>query len=195
MNKRENILSVAGLVLGTAMIILACASLIYVDTQQKSAQRTNSKTVEAFLKTVPEAYEGFIYDRSDVQMPALQIEGEDIVGVVEVPILFVKIPVRSTWDEMKVNHIPSRLTGSIYDKTLIIGGTEAEGQLDFFDDICVGDTVLFTDALGARFEYVLESIDITKELDTNKIGSSDDLTIFAKDLYLKKYTVLHLKLK
>ena len=71
-----------------------------------------------------------------------------------------------------------------------------EGQLDFCSDICIGDTVVFTDASGARYEYTLERVNMMGSLDAQKeYSSGDDLTVFAKDSYFNEYTVLHLKLK
>lgn len=182
--------------MGVALTAVAVFGAVHMANSRKEAIVKNGEIVELFYSTIPDICDGLMYDRSDAQMPVLQLQGTDVIGILEVPLLSVKLPVSATWDKIETNHIPSRLDGSIYDKSLIIGGTDAEGQLDFCEDICIGDTVVFVDASGARFEYTLERVNMMSSLDAQKdYSAGDDLTVFAKDSYFNEYTVLHLKLK
>ena len=194
--KVKSVFNILGILLGLALIAVAIFGAVRLGSSRREAALKNQEMVEVFYNTVTDIYDGLMYDRSDVQMPVIQLEGSDVIGILEVPLLSVKLPVSATWDKIETNYIPSRLSGSIYDRSLIIGGTDAEGQLDFCSDICIGDTVVFTDASGARYEYTLERVNMMGSLDAQKeYSSGDDLTVFAKDSYFNEYTVLHLKLK
>lgn len=196
MSRAGNVVSIVCLALGIALILLAVGAIGYTVIGQNAAAERNESIVSSFFDTVPEISDGFIYERSDYHMPTLQLEGVDVIGIVEVPQLSAKLPVCASWDKMEANLIPSRLSGSVYDSSLVIGGADSKGQLDFFEEICVGDTVFFTDVTGDRFEYIVSSIDVTKNVPTGElIEENDDLLMFAKDAYTSKYTVLHLKLK
>ncbi|MBQ3527022.1 MAG: hypothetical protein IJA52_00505 [Clostridia bacterium] len=196
MSRTGNVVSIVCLALGIALILLAVGAIGYTVIGQNAATERNERIISSFFDTVPEISDGFIYERSDYHMPTLQLEGVDVIGIVEVPQLSAKLPVCASWDKMEASLIPSRLSGSVYDSSLVIGGADSKGQLDFFEEICVGDTVFFTDVTGDRFEYIVSSIDVIKNVPTGElIEENDDLLMFAKDAYTSKYTVLHLKLK
>jgi len=196
MSRAGNVVSIVCLVLGIVLILLAVGAIGYTVIGQNAAAERNERIVSSFFDTVPEISDGFIYERSDYHMPTLQLEGVDVIGIVEVPQLSAKLPVCASWDKSKASLIPSRLWGSVYDSSLMIGGADSKGQLDFFEEICVGDTVFFTDVTGDRFEYIVSGIDVTKKVPTNEMaGESCDLLIFSKDSYTGKYTLLYLNLK
>ncbi len=174
-----------------ASIIFTVAG--YID--QSEAVKVNGETVRVFHEIIPDVREGLIYDRTDYQMPVMELNGTDIVGLVEIPILSVEFPVYYKWDVRKADTVPCRFSGSVYDSTLIIGGADRKGQLGFTEEICVGDKLFLTDVTGERFEYVVSEIRVMKHAFEKDDGSNNDLIIFSKNVYSKGCTVIYCNLK
>ena len=91
------------------------------------------------------------------------------------------MPVRSVWDEKAVEAVPCRYSGSIYNNTLVIAATDAEGQMDFVNSVNTGDRLTVTDMRGEQFSYKVVKVEnsntaTAEELNTNEF----DLTIFVE---------------
>ena len=85
--------------------------------------------------------------------------------------------------------------GSVYDKSLILGGCDNQGQLDFMKAISISDYVYFIDTMGARYTYVVTDIEITDDVSTTNLKSKNaDMVFFAGNTYSMDYTVVRCKL-
>ena len=113
-------------------------------------------------------------------MPVLQLEGEDFCGLLEVPSYGVSLPVGGEWEEGRVSVYPRRFWGSVYDRSMVIGGSGRNGQLDFCAKLDLGDTLRFTDMEGTRFSYEAVRIDRKKQIDAEELlWVRWDLTLFS----------------
>ena len=86
-------------------------------------------------------------------MPVLSLEGTDFMGILEFPLYDSVLPVSADWGNPL--RYPHRLSGSIYDSSLQIGGTSQAGQYDFYRQVSVGDSLFFTDMEGNRMDVKL----------------------------------------
>ncbi len=184
------------LILGVAMVLISSAMLVFSEISEKINADEADRVINSLLELMPEIHSAAPDDRVNVQMPAVEISGESYIGVLELIKYDCKLPVRAKWNKQNIAKSPSVYTGSIYDRTLVIGGSDGEGQFDFMKLITNGDVLLLTDMTGARFSYEVTDVRKTKDVSAeNLTDAASDLTIFAKNTYSLDYTVVRLKLK
>lgn len=183
-------------VTGILLIILSAGLVFFSAHSQNTAIKENERFVSVLYSLMPEVADGVIDDRVNKDMPLLQVDGTDFAGIIEVPTYNRTLPIRASWDKSKVSSLPCRYSGSIYDKNLIIGGSDNSGQFDFMKQITVSDTVFITDVTGARFTYQVTDIKLTRDVSSESLEVTDaDLIFFARNTYSLDYTVVicHIK--
>ena len=122
-------------------------------------------------------------------MPVLSVENTDFIGILELPRHSSTLPVCAVWGE--INKYPCHFSGSIYDRTMQLGGTTQKGQFDFYREISVGDALYFTDMEGNRFTYQVANIRYEKHADQAALLRHDaDLTLFIKNMYAFEYIII-----
>ena len=187
MKRRLNIFELLGLGLVVLSVALFLASRIYFNNAVKSAADTVSR-IESLL---PPASAGFPDENTDPEMPALQVKGKDYVAILDFPAYGVTLPVANEWSALGVYSSPCRFFGSIYDGTMIIGGSDQTGQLDFFQRMEPGDMVRVTDMMGAEFSCTVQRIDRATTADYEKLASGGyPLTLFVRGSYSMEYILV-----
>ena len=154
---------------------------------------TAAQKAEAYTKTlqslIPNPQGAVLEERRDNTMAVLSVEGTDFVGILEIPKYSSALPVCGDWGE--VTKYPCRLGGSVYDRTIQIGGTTQKGQYDFYREISVGDAVFFTDMEGNRYGYTVSDIRYEKHADQAALERKDAaLTLFVKNVYAFEYVII-----
>lgn len=178
MKKKRNVFQLLGFLLILAALCLLLGRELWGMHNSKQAARVAAQ-IEAGLprKTVgtPEEY-------SNPDMPVLQLDGRDFSGLVSVPSFGVCLPLGSEWNAPAFYAYPCRFWGSVYDHSLIIGGSSQKGQFDFLGRLDLGEKILVTDMMGAEFAYRVTGIDRRKHADMQTFGETEsDLILFARD--------------
>ncbi len=125
------------------------------------------------------------------EMPVLAVEGQDMVALLEIPGCDLALPVGASWDARGTTAYPRCFSGSTYDRNLVVGGSDRQGQLECLDTIGLGATVTVTDMTGMVFTYAVVSIEQSKSADAEVLENDDyDLTLFVRDTYSLKYTLV-----
>ena len=155
--------------------------------------RTSQKKAEGYVHTIrtltPQPQNAALEQRRDNTMAVLSIDGTDFVGILEMPKFGTSLPVCADWGE--ISKYPCRFGGSVYDRTMQIGGTSQTGQYDFYREISVGDSVFFTDMEGNRFSYAVTDIRYEKHADQAALQQTDSaLTLFIQNIYGFEYIVI-----
>ena len=191
MKKRLNIPLLLGIVLILISLCFVGFSLIKNHTENQNAQKIVSEIV-AFL---PPITPGSTEERFDNTMPALQLYGQDYLALLEVPGQDICLPVAAGWDAGKLSSAPRHYFGSAYNNSLIIGGSDRSGQLDFCVRSDVGQTVTVTDMTGARFSYRIVKIERASDVDAARLmDGNPGLTLFTKDSSTFDYIILRCQL-
>lgn len=166
--------------IGVILILCGLLALLGSFLMEKISQTENHKALEQMMAILPPATPGVTDQYSDMQMPSLQLGGQDYVALLEAPLYGAKLPVRSHWNAMAAGNCPTRFFGTAYDGSLVIGGSGKEGQLDFLARIQNGDTILVTDMTGAQFAYRVTKIFRTSSAQREMLmDETADLTLFA----------------
>ncbi|MBR5774277.1 MAG: hypothetical protein IKY44_05415 [Clostridia bacterium] len=180
---------------GIALIVCAVGLFAYSQIRTRIAKSRAKEIVAQLYSLMPEVTSGAPDDRSDPTMPMLQIDGQDFVGIVEIPTYSKALPIYGKWDASRVSKYPCRYLGSVYSDTLIIGGSDNDGQLDFVKEISNGDNIHITDTTGIRYKYVVFDINRTKDVSTQYLTKTDArLVLFARNTYSLDYTVIYCSL-
>ena len=174
-----------GLSLVVAGLGLLVGSQVAGHLWQNRAQRLVSQ-IEAVM---PQRTAGSEENYRVMDMPALCLEGQDLIGLVEIPAYGVKLPIGNRWQAGKVGRYPSRLEGTVYDGSLIVGGSGR--QLACLAQVGHGDAVIVTDLHGAEFRYTVSRIRRTNDADIHSLRSDQvRLVLFMRDVYSMEYVIV-----
>ena len=175
--------------LGVGLLAVAAVAVIAWQWGIHDAQQKAESYVQTIRSLIPEPQGAVPEERRDNGMSVLSIDGTGFVGILEMPKFDSALPVGANWGA--VSKYPCRLSGSVYDRTIQIGGTTQKGQYDFYREISVGDAVYFTDMEGNRFSYAVTDVRYEKHADQTALHRVDaDLTLFIKNIYAFEYIVI-----
>lgn len=88
-----------------------------------------------------------------MEMPVVRYEGQDYIGMLEIPALELKLPVMSQWSYPRLKKAPCRYTGSAYTNNLVIAAHNYPTHFGSLNKLQQGAAVTFTDADGNVFHY------------------------------------------
>lgn len=177
--------------LGFLLIALAMSLLL---AQQVLISRNLHRQTEILRKIqslLPERTTGTMADYSDPEMPVFQVDGKDYVCLLEVPSQAVCLPVENQWRSGILAMPVGRFWGSIYDGTLILGGGNEKGQLEFCGRLDIGDQIILTDMQGTEFSCKVSRIDRSRSADLEKLADQTyPLTLFVREPYDQSYIIV-----
>lgn len=115
----------------------------------------------------------------DMEMPVQVIDGNEYIGVLEIPKLELSLPVASEWSYPKLRKTPCRYDGTAYKGNLIISAHNYESHFGKLKTLQEGESVIFTDVDGNVFRYEVSSRETIMPKDIEGMMSGDwDLTMF-----------------
>lgn len=119
------------------VLLLGATAILFVVRQAQDKQRAADipSLIEKIEAALPERSAGVIENRADSAMAAVEIDGIDVIGLLELPGRGIKLPVSAEWDSSEQSFRPARFMGSVYDGTLIVGGRSEDGNFDFIDQL------------------------------------------------------------
>lgn len=189
MKRKKFSLRMLCLRVGSVLILLSMAVLILWQCEIKRNAAAIPEYVQALEELVPEVRSAVTEPRINNAMPALHVQGNNFVAILELPSSNAAFPVGAAWDGRAA--YPCLYSGSVYDGSLIIGTSNQRGQFEFVKEIAVGSAVYVTDMTGNRFSYRVADIQYSGHADYQTLLSeTDDLTIFVKNIYAFEYIIL-----
>lgn len=175
--------------LGTCLLLVGALLLVFWQWNINYSIQKSETYVETLRNLIPEPQGAVLEERSDNRMPILSVDGEDFVGVLEMPQYDSALPVGADWGNLTKH--PCRFSGNIYDSTMQIGATSQKGQYDFYREISVYDTVVFTDMEGNRYTYTVTNLQYESHADQTALNQKEaSLTLFIKNVYDFEYLIV-----
>ena len=188
-NRTKRVIPKVCLFAGACLLIVGVLMLVFWQCRIHNAVQTASAYVETLRSLTPDSQGAVPEERRDNTMPVLAIDGTDFVGILEIPRYESSLPVCADWGS--VTKYPCRLNGSVYNRTMQIGATTQKGQYDFYRELSVGDTVVFTDMEGNRYTYVITNLRYEKHADQAALAREESaLTLFVKNVYDFEYLMV-----
>ena len=185
MKKRKVSLPAA---LGMCLILCSLCFTVGFQILIHTGTRESQMVVSQINELLPERTQGTPGIYQNTHMPVLEINRTDYIGILEIPVFGITLPVTDKWDSKKLYSAPSRFCGSVYDHTLVVGGSDYPQQFAFCDKIENGTLVMVTDMTGARFTYTVSCVDRAKHAEAKWLLDTDyDLVLFCRDAYSLDY--------
>lgn len=189
MKKKSSFLR--GLCILIGICLLAGGAAVFASWQwgiQASAKQA-AVLADTLHSLMPDQQNAVPEERRNNAMPALSLNGKDFIGILEMPRYASALPVCADWGES--GKYPCRFSGSIYDGTLQIGGTNQKGQYDFYREISVGDSLFFTDMEGNRYAFAVTDLRYEKHADQAALRREEAaLTLFIKNNFAFEYLIV-----
>lgn len=184
------------LVLGILLILASVTMLLFSRYQTSHADGEAARLSQTIDTLLPQRSQGFPGMYSNPQMPVLQVEEQDFIALVDFPGFGTTLPVGSSWDTGKLSSFPCRFWGSVYDNSMILGGSSQEGQFDFFDRLDPGATVIVTDMMGCEYTYTVTRIDRASSATYERLSEGGyPLVLFAGNAFSTQYLIVRCDLK
>lgn len=113
------------------------------------------------------------------EMPTVELNGYDYIGVLEAASLELSLPVMDQWDYERLKISPCRFAGNVYEDDLVICGHNYSQHFQPLKYAPIGTEITFTDAEGNVFRYAVSSFETVGPNDVERMISGDwDLTLF-----------------
>ncbi len=115
----------------------------------------------------------------NMEMPKVEIDGNQYIGIVSVPSLKLRLPVIDDWSYQALQIAPCRFKGSAYRNDMIIMAHNYAGHFGMLSNVRIGDEVYFEDIDGNVFSYeVLEVEAVSGDSFEDMVAGDWDLTLF-----------------
>lgn len=157
-NEKRKTFSNLCIIIGAVLILAVAAYTLYAVLSAKGFESDNKKIVALAEELMPPSADAHIEERGNSNMPVMEIEGVNVIGIIDIPTYDTKLPVNASWGTKSAKSMPCRYDGSLYDRDLIIGTVDTEGQFDFASELAVNSLLYFTDMGSDRFSYSISSI-------------------------------------
>lgn len=186
--------------LGLILMIAAFALTAYNIWDEARAGEESSEVIEELTEKIKESEEesadGALYmEYPDMEMSTVLIGSERYVGILEIPVLGIKLPVMDSWSYANLKKAPCRYEGSVYSKDMIIAGHNYRSHFGTLKRLVQGDMVLFTDADGNQFTYEVVEVEVVAGTAAEEMKSGDwDLTLFTCTYDGRSRTTIRLKI-
>lgn len=172
MNKKGTILVITGSIL----IIIAGLMGIYNNYENKKAATESKKIYEKLKNTEIEKEVNTI---SNKEMKIVNIDGNDYIGTINIPVLNLELPIMSDWDYSKMKISPCRYYGSIFTNDLVICAHSYDKLFGRIKNLNPDDLLIFTDMNKEEYIYKVEIIEILSPSDVKEMIESEfDLTLY-----------------
>ena len=172
---------------GILLLLVPFAFLAYSEYQAKRTGEALSAAASGLSAMLPKHTAGVMDpEASDHDMPVYVYNGEDYIALLSVPSESRVLPVMASRQKQENTDkdCPYRFSGSVYNDTLMIGGTDASGQLDFVSRVDSGDRLTVTDMRGKEYYYSVSFVRHVQKADIEAWENEDaDLVLFASAVY------------
>lgn len=114
------------------------------------------------------------------EMPIIEIDGNEYVGFLDIPVLELSLPVMAEWSYPNLKLSPCRFTGSVYKDDMVIAAHNYQRHFGGLKTLEIGDEVRFTDGDGNIFTYEVSSLEqlLPTQVEEMIEGGGGDLTLF-----------------
>ena len=179
------------ILLGVILILCSLGFMMFLHISTINAQQETADTVAYIKKILPEKTIGSVDSYSSIEMPSLEFDNKNIIGLLEIPATDTALPIEACWNKKTLISIPQRFSGTVYDNSLVVGGYDRKEQFDCLKKLDSGNTVTITDMTGSQFSYKVELMERKKSATKEVLqDASYDLTLFVRDANSMEYIIV-----
>lgn len=180
-NSRGLILILSGLLLFAAAGSLISYNILTAHMAEKSSISA-ARQLEAILAEMnsdnsPSAPSSIT--SGDIIMPTATIEGQNYIGILEIPAIGLCLPVIGECSNESLKLAPCRYAGSVYTNDLILAGHNYTSHFAGLSNLTTGNSVCFTAMDGRTFHYEVVKSETLLPTAVEQMESGGwDLTLF-----------------
>lgn len=141
-------------------------------------RRALPELTQSLAALIPERTQAVSGMQTEMRLPAIELGGEMLCGLMEVSESGVMLPVFASFDRTNGARRPAVYGGSPDAGTLILGGNA--DCFAFAQTLQGGETIRFTDLTGRTFSYVVGKIRHAKSLAEGLSAETAELTLFVR---------------
>ncbi len=165
---------------GVLCIAAALSLTLYNVWDEQRAEVTVAESVtlvEQNIQVQPEEQQ-LIVPESKLTMDSVAVDGNNYVGVLEIPAVNLKLPVLKDWSESLLRLAPCLYEGNLYDG-MIVAGHNYRSHFGPITRLVPGDVIHFTDVDGNVWTYTVVTTEIIAGSDVEGMEAGNwDLTLF-----------------
>lgn len=168
------------IVVGVLLIIAACSLAGYNIYDEARAESVRDSVLsELITKTSVDEYLLDVQKYPELEMPTEKVQGNEYVGLLEIPSLGLQLPILSDWSYEGLKVAPCRYEGSAYQGNMVVAAHNYECHFGSIKSLLQGDEVIFTDMDGNRFAYEVVEMEVLEPTAIEEMVNGDwDLTLF-----------------
>lgn len=164
---------------GLLLIAAALGLTAYNFWDEKRAGASAERLLGEYRRGQAVVSEYLAEEGEDSDLPAMKIDDDLYIGIIEIPDLDLSLPVMKEWSYAGLKEAPCRYKGSVSENDLIIAGHNYHHHFGGLHNLKTGDEVVFTDVKENRFEYVVTQVQSVAGDDADTMESGKwDLTLF-----------------
>ena len=113
------------------------------------------------------------------EMPTVEVDGYNCIGILSVPVLELELPVLTEWNYEKLKMAPCHYYGTYYEKDFVIAAHNYKSHFGGLSELQAGDVVVFTDVSGKAHYYEIVLLETLPEEATKEmITGGFDLSLY-----------------
>lgn len=113
------------------------------------------------------------------EMPTAQVNGQDCIGILSIPVLELELPVLTDWSYAKLKIAPCHYFGSCYEPNFVIAAHNYRAHFKRLPELQPKDLILFTDISGTVYCYEVVLLETLPAHATEEmITSGFDLSLY-----------------
>ena len=170
----------AGEAAGNALEQLLLAERDARDAARRASSETSSdESADSGGLTLAPVYLNDNTSTPEGEMPVIEIDGYDYIGVLQIPSLDLILPVISDWSYPALQIAPCRYEGSAYDGGMVIAGHNFDSHFGKLAQLEPGDEIKFIDLSGNTFTYAVAETEVLEATAIEEMVTGGwDLTLF-----------------
>ena len=170
-NQISKNISILIISIGLIFLVTALILIIYDTYKDKKA---NIKS-DIILKQLEEK----ILSNDIKDNNIINIDNEEYLGIINIPVLNLSLPVYSDYSLKKLDSAPAVYSGSINTNNLVICAHNYKSHFGYLNELKINDLIVIIDSNNKKHVYEVSEIVITKPLAIEEMINSDyDLTLF-----------------
>lgn len=171
------------MVVGAVLLLCAAGLLTYNLYDEKRAEAQSAEVLDELNGQIPSERKFADTElddlRSGSEMPTVEVDGQQYIGVLDIPSQGLSFPVLSEWSYAKLKIAPCRYKGSVFDDSLIIAAHNYKKHFGGISLLKQGDLISFTDVDGNVYNYRVSLAETLDGTAVEKMEAGEwDMTLF-----------------
>lgn len=183
------------LILGTVFLLAAGGLIFYNQEESRSAMESSHEVLTVMkpqMEMPTDSYDGResveysdyvdyvdVFDQEAKEMTVKEIDGQEYIGYLSIPVLELELPVISEWDYDRLKIAPCRQYGSTKTDDLVIAAHNYASHFGRLAQLRTGDLLTFTDMDAETILYGVVTVDVLEPTAVDTVKDSEfDLVLY-----------------